>query len=218
MYKYYYTFHLHKGFTLIEVAVVLIILSLLLGGLISPLTAQIDQRNYTQTQQVLVEIKEALVGFSLSHDATNGEPYLPCPDTDGDGLENRTGSACTNFIGTIPTQNLGLQSTDAWNNQILYRVSPSFSDNANGFNLTSLGNIDVLNASAGTTLVSNVPVLVISTGKNSVPLAGNTDELENTDNDLSFVSHEFTPTYDDVVVWLSPNILFNRLVTAGKLP
>jgi len=31
-------------------------------------------------------------------------------------------------------------------------------------------------------------------------------------------SHSFTPVFDDLVVWVSPNILFNRMVVAGKLP
>jgi len=27
-----------------------------------------------------------------------------------------------------------------------------------------------------------------------------------------------TSEFDDIVTWLSPNILFNRMVVAGKLP
>jgi hypothetical protein len=34
------------------------------------------------------------------------------------------------------------------------------------------------------------------------------DELENADGDAT----------DDIMVWLSPNILYNRMIAAGKLP
>jgi hypothetical protein len=33
-----------------------------------------------------------------------------------------------------------------------------------------------------------------------------------------FVSHNPTPTFDDLVIWISPNVLINRMVSAGKLP
>lgn len=206
------------GFTLVEVAIVLIITSLLLGGLITPLTAQIDQRNYNETNVELSEVRESIVGFALSHLATDGNPYLPCPDTDADGIENRTGNTCTSEFGRLPTQSLGLKGIDVWGRDFIYRVSNSFANNAIGFTLSTTANIDVLDSAGGSNVVTDVPALILSMGKNGVPVATNLDEVENTDNDLSYVSREFTPTYDDVVVWVSPNILFNRMVTAGVLP
>ncbi len=52
---------------------VLMIVGLLLGGLIVPLSAQMDQRRATETQKTLEEIKEALTGYAV----INGQ--LPCP-------------------------------------------------------------------------------------------------------------------------------------------
>jgi len=210
--------HQSLGFTLVEIAIVLIIASLLLGGLITPLTAQIDQRNYNETKVQLAEIRESIVGFALSHLAIDGKPYLPCPDTDGDGVENRAGNLCASEVGSIPTQSLGLKGTDVWERDFVYRVSSSFANNATGFTLSTVANIDVLDSAGGNTVVTNVPALILSTGKNGIPPATNLDEEENTDNNVTFVSREFTPTYDDIVVWVSPNILFNRMVTAGVLP
>src|SRR5665647_1087323 len=66
---------LQNGFTLIEMAMVLMIVGLLLGGMLVPLSAQMDQRNVSDTQKTLSEIKEAIVGFTLA----NGR--LPCPAT-----------------------------------------------------------------------------------------------------------------------------------------
>lgn len=209
-----------RGFTLIEVAIVMIIVGLLISGLIAPLSAQLDARNYNETRNALTEVKEALIGYALSHTATDGSgnPYLPCPDTDGDGDEDRNaGGNCVNDVGGLPTIALGLVSNDSWNNQYIYRVAPVFSSSASGFNLTSLGNITVRNA-GGTVLVDQVPALVLSRGKNGGAAAASLDEQENTDGDATFISHEFNATFDDVVVWVSPNVLFNRMVTANKLP
>ena len=55
-----------KGFTLIEMAVVLVILALLLGGLLLPLSAQLDQKNYTDAKRQLESSMEAVMGYSLS--------------------------------------------------------------------------------------------------------------------------------------------------------
>ena len=45
-----------------------------------------------------------------------------------------------------------------------------------------------------------------------------TDEIENTNNDRVFVFRPIGAGYDDVLVWLSPHVLYNRMVAAGKLP
>ncbi|MFN3717118.1 MAG: type II secretion system protein, partial [Thiobacillus sp.] len=96
------------GFTLTEMAVVLVIVALLIGGMILPLSTQMELRNVSETRKQLNDIAEALYGYAASHVASDGRPYLPCPDTDGDGLENRSGSTCANQEGTLPWATLGL--------------------------------------------------------------------------------------------------------------
>ena len=82
---------------------------------------------------------------------------------------------------------------------------------------------------AGTALTTGVPVVIYSTGKNGGYGGTGLDEAANpnpnsTDNDRAFVSHVPTPStapngeFDDIMTWLSPNILYNRMVAAGKLP
>ena len=80
------------GFTLIEVAIAVVVIALLLGSILGPLSIRIEQADRQETQALLDEIKEALYGFSV----TNGR--LPCPDTDSDGSENRTSGACTGGV------------------------------------------------------------------------------------------------------------------------
>ena len=79
-----------------------------------------------------------------------------------------------------------------------------------------------------TTMASPTPAIIISHGKNGagayntqgtqITVSADADEVANSDGNTNFVSHTPTSTFDDIVAWLSPNILLNRMVTAGKLP
>ncbi|MCX7165450.1 MAG: prepilin-type N-terminal cleavage/methylation domain-containing protein [Rhodocyclales bacterium] len=88
--------HRTSGFSLIELAVVLFIVSLLIGGLLMPLSAQHEIRGRQETDKALANIGEALLGFAV----INGR--LPCPapaalatGATGVGLEATTAAAGT---------------------------------------------------------------------------------------------------------------------------
>ena len=68
-----------QGFSLLELAIVLLIVGLLLGGLIMPLGSRMDQQRIDTTRQQLEQIREALTGYALANDA------LPCPATPASG-------------------------------------------------------------------------------------------------------------------------------------
>jgi len=74
----------HKGFTLLEVAIVLLIVGLLLSGGVHLLSTSSQVAKYKETQQTMQEIKEALIGLYIN------KRFLPCPDTDNppDGFGN----------------------------------------------------------------------------------------------------------------------------------
>src|SRR5471032_1171294 len=132
--------HRQRGFTLIEIAIVLVIVGLMIGGLVTPLSMQIEQRKVGETQKALDEAKEALVGFALR----NG--YLPCPAISaGNGLEDRAGNRCNNerCVGLLPWATLGLGKLDGWNHLYRYSVTPAFSDSAQAFNLSTPRDISV---------------------------------------------------------------------------
>lgn len=222
-----------RGFTLVELAIVLVIVALLAGGLMVSMSSQIEQRSRSDTQQQLQDIRDALLGFAASHNALDGKPYLPCPDTDGDGVENRAGNLCSNVEGTLPWSDLGVGNQDAWNNRFRYRVESSFSRKDIGFTLATSGTLQVCDQAACTsTLATSLPAVIVSHGMNGLgattsgnsanPAPAGADELGNTNNDTNFVSHPPTPAganeFDDLVIWLSPNILYNRLIAAGRLP
>jgi prepilin-type N-terminal cleavage/methylation domain-containing protein len=117
-----------RGFTLTELAVVLAILGLLMGGLMYTLTAQVEQRNFADTQRRLEEARELLLAFALA----NGR--LPCPaisTSNGDEAPSG-GGACTTYnangflpaiaIGFHPVDSAGF-AVDAWGNRLRYAVS-----------------------------------------------------------------------------------------------
>lgn len=122
------------GFTLVEMAIVLVIVGLLLGGLLMPIATQVEQKRISETRASLEQIKEALIGFA----AANGR--LPCPATALTGGQESFaagGSAanglCSNFYdGFLPAAALGLTpsdgfgyAVDAWGlaqNRIRYAV------------------------------------------------------------------------------------------------
>ena len=64
-----------RGFTLTELAVVLAIIGLLLSSTLFTLSAQVENRNRSDTQRRLEEARELLLSFAL----VNGR--LPCPAT-----------------------------------------------------------------------------------------------------------------------------------------
>jgi prepilin-type N-terminal cleavage/methylation domain-containing protein len=118
-----------QGFTLVEIAIVLVIVGLLLGGGITLLSSASDTSRYKETQNTMQDIKDALVTYSVVN------RHLPCPDTDmpADGIENPpvwTG-VCANNRGFLPFATLGIGGNgDAWGEQIKYIVSPPFAASA----------------------------------------------------------------------------------------
>lgn len=118
-----------QGFSLVELAIVLVILGFVLGALLLPLQAQRESAAQGQTENTLANAKQALLGFAQ----TRGR--LPCPATAASkGLEAPLGGnvACTTQLGFLPATTLGIQPTDtngfaldAWNNPIMYAVAQS---------------------------------------------------------------------------------------------
>lgn len=227
-----------SGFSLIEIAIVLVIFGLMLTMFLTPLNTQRNLQNRAETNVLLNKAKEALFGYAV----VNG--HFPCPDTDavpdGDGEEHRNIStgACSSSNGILPWDNLGIQRTDAWNHYFTYRVDATFSNNVNSFTINDAeGNSGiVINGMNNVALVStnSRPALVVvshgengfgaintsqNAATNNEPVPTNVEELENTDNDVTFVSHPpTTDGFDDLLIWISPKVLINRMIMAERLP
>lgn len=234
------TFRRQRAFTLTELAIVMFIMALLLGGMLLPLSAQQDIRARQETEKTLNETRDALLGFAV----LNGR--LPRPATSAtDGIENPTScaddAACS---GYIPWATLGTGKTDGWNKLIRYSVTPAFANSS--ISLTSVANRTVqtrngaalayLAGSATCSTASQcVPAVIFSHGQfrwgtttdgTSITdgSATNIDEDSNNSGPTAYISR--TPAsatdasggeFDDLVTWVSANTLINRLVAAGKL-
>ncbi len=120
---------LQPGFTLAELAIVLLVVSLLLGGILMPFSMQMELRRIADTKRTMDEIKEALIGFVLA----NGR--LPCPAdpaiADGvanAGVERAACAAAATQVGVIPWVTLNVAETNQWGRRFTYRVTYQFAD------------------------------------------------------------------------------------------
>lgn len=137
----------HRGFTLIEVAIVLLVISVLAGSLLVPLADSVDR---ARRQKVEAELQEevlpALMAFAASR--TSGTYYLPCPDcrndgssctggTAGDGIEDRDGGGCSVTYGVLPWVTLQVGHSDPWGARYSYAVFEDYagSDSTEGIQL-----------------------------------------------------------------------------------
>lgn len=224
-----------NGFTLVEMAIVLVIVGLLLGGLLMPLATQIEQKKIAETDKYLEQVKEALLGYA----AANGR--LPCPATAvSNGAESPVGGGvCTNpYNGFLPAVTLGLTpvdsqgfAIDAWSgtlNRVRYAVTTangSAFTTAGGMRAAGMGaltpNLSVCTSATGitpttcggaaNTLTSTAPVIIYSLGKNAPTGGLGLDEAANpnpnsANNDQVFISHTPATT-------TAPNGEFDDIVT-----
>lgn len=122
----------NEGFTLLKLAIVLFILSLLMAGAMTPLSRQIVERQSADTRRGLLDVKTVLLGYALSHRDPHGHPYLPCPDRRerpqaNDGQEDRLpDGGCAVPGGNLPWITLGLAQTDAQGNRHTYAVAQPY--------------------------------------------------------------------------------------------
>lgn len=231
-----------SGFTLVELAIVTVIIGFLLSMFLIPLSSQLELRARAETQVLLNQAQEALIGYAVVN------RHLPCPDTDAvpDGVENRNGGgSCVSAEGILPWNTLGIERVDAWNHYFKYRVDATFSNSTTLFTIADAeGATGIqINGDGGAALVStnSRPVAVVlshgangfgaintiqASPANRLPAPTGADELENVDIDVgTFVFVSRTPTqkgspneFDDMLIWISPKLLINRMITADRLP
>ena len=250
------------GFSLIELAIGLVIVATMLSALLVPLATQLDQRRTAETQALLEEAREALLGFAI------GQDRFPCPASNtSSGQEafattSPPGSAsdgqCATYRGWLPAATLGLSpvdragyQTDGFGgdtNRIRYAIAdadhPTSTGNklftsTHGMVTATLANVATdttgrlsicaqastanTTCSAGAVLANgNAIAVILSVGKN--PDGRSDDENENLDaaaGNRIFVSRTHSDLaggqFDDLVLWISPNVVISRLAAAGKI-
>ena len=129
-----------RGFTLIEIAIAMVVIGVLLGAVVPTMRALEERRQFKNENSRMETIRDAIVGYAirnrtrartievvpfyrrtLAPDFTlpswtfhlpAGRPYLPCPDWDGDGYEDRSPEGQNGFVQGIEVRpNLTVTAT-----------------------------------------------------------------------------------------------------------
>ena len=173
-----------RGFTLVELAIAMVVLGLLVSVALGPMRERLRNADIRETNETLVAASEAVVAYAIRHSTSGrvnlgqfngrnwpihaGRPYLPCPDTDGDGVEDRKvipisedeipaaeigeeeRGGCDRNKGMLPWRTIGGPASDKWGTHLTYRVDPNFSHGALGFDQrTRAESMDTLMAIQG---------------------------------------------------------------------
>lgn len=194
---------------------VLILLALLGGGLLLPLSGAADALARRQAEAGLADIRAALLAYAALHG------HLPCPDastTPDDAAYGQAAARCSGAsAGFLPFKTLGLAEFDPWGERWRYRVDGRFADAEAPIGLSSTFSSPslVVVDGRGRTLVTAVePPLVVfySTGANR-----HADGLNAAAAAERCESDRPGADFDDLVQWFARPLLFNSLIAAGRL-
>ncbi|MDD2815203.1 MAG: prepilin-type N-terminal cleavage/methylation domain-containing protein [Thiotrichaceae bacterium] len=207
-----------RGFTLVELAMSLLVIGLLVGTLILPVTGQLNARAIDETEKTMENIKEALIGYAVMN------AKLPCPAAVvSNPAVNDLGTSQSTLCGQegfLPWAELGIgKVTDAWGFPIRYRVDNAYTagipstlkaaDNISVSRDTASGNVNLVSAEPDGT--SKIIVLLLSYGNDHAPNGINTD------GDTNYISNEYiNGSFDDIVMWLPKTTLLARLAAANR--
>ncbi len=119
------------GFTLLEITIVVVIVSILLGFTVALIPKQQELRRYKEADREMDKIIDTLIGFAQ----VNGR--LPCPASIASaGVEDTIlldPTNCNNYGGFVPVNTLGFEGRlntqtlllDPWGNPYRYYISSS---------------------------------------------------------------------------------------------
>lgn len=234
--------HSVKGFTLIELAIVLFIVGLLSKNVLKPIASAQERQRYYENKYSLQLIKESL----LAHVVATGT--LPCPTSANNPSSLNTTKVCIVDQGGIPAAQLGIAGAvdehgallDEWGRAFLYAVSLTSHPVEGRKHLpdwTSVGEasaVGIPNLRGSLALctrevsvrcprhqvrANELVFVVVSYGKN---IAQSALEIENSDGDSLFVAAEYsieeTSAFDDQVVWSSAQEVMYWMLRAAWLP
>ena len=233
-----------RGYSLVELAIVMLVIGVLSRAAIVPIHAGFDQANRAATQKQLRIVKQAVIGYLVTT-GTLPCPLVPLISIDA-GYEQDT--PCLRSVGGLPAARLGIQGAindhgellDSWGQPLVYAVSlfshssrgdPSLPDWTSQGELAAVGvhalDADLvlcLHAVAATCSqrelrAEKVAWVALSLGAD-ISVRG--DQLENQDNDEVFVSRLSSVTrgqeFDDLLSWSSRSELVYWLLQSSWFP
>lgn len=199
-----------KGFSLVEIAVVLVIVGLLAGGGVSLMGTFSKRKARNNTLDYLKQAKEAVISYT----DINGR--LPWADTDNDGNEN-TGSSSGNF----PYATLNVRPVDVYKRVLRYEMNRRLGqDKPTSCNTlrTGLAGPPALVDADGSTSSFPVAAVLISAGPMDSDGDGDVfDDVtgafqgDNTNGNPNYIRYPPTDTFDDMVAYVGGNELLGDI-------
>jgi prepilin-type N-terminal cleavage/methylation domain-containing protein len=206
-----------QGFTLIEIAVVLVIVGLLAGGGVSLMRVLTERKARNEALAHLKDSRQALIGYA------ERTGRLPWADSDGDGAENSGASS-----GTFPFLTLQAEPRDAYRRTLRYALNANLGTGraacCSALRAGLAGAPLVVDAD-GAGAAFPVAAVIVSAGPMDADTDGNVfDRLaagthpgDNTDGQPNYLRHPPVTGFDDLVIYLGANELYAGLCEYAAL-
>ncbi|MDA8138046.1 MAG: type II secretion system protein [Desulfobacteraceae bacterium] len=211
-----------KGFTLLEIAIVMVIIGILTGGGVSLMKILTERKMRNETVDYLAQVRGALVSYAIN----NGR--LPWADGStagsGDGQED---NGVTN--GFLPYLTLQAGPRDPYKHVLRYEVNANLTSNSRATTCTALKNglntrpLVVDGDGSGTAF--NVAFVLVSAGPMDADSNGNvfdtynsgTHRGNNANGNPNYLRYPPQQTFDDLTVYIGGNELFGQVCEYLKL-
>jgi len=198
------------GFTLIEMAIVMIIIGILAGGGTFVMGMLTERKARNESIDYLHQAKEALISYA----STQG--MLPSADTD----QNGTGDGAT--AGGFPYLDLKLRPTDFYKRVLRYELNPNLSSDlqatCSAVRTGLAGSPAVVDGDGSSTafpvaavLVSAGPMDADGNGSNFDGVNSGAHQGNNATGAPNYIRFPPTDTFDDLIVYIGEHELYSEL-------
>ncbi len=197
-----------RGFSLLEIAVVMVLIGLLAGGGVPLLRTLTERKSRNDALTYLKEVRATLMSFA------ERTGRLPWADTDGDGVENPGSQR-----GRLPYLSLQVAPKDAYSRTLAYAVHTQLALNRSttcyALRAGLTGFPRVVDADGASAALSAAAVLV-SAGPMDADGDGNVfDRLtagihqgDNTNGNPNYLRHPPITGFDDLTLYVTGNELY----------
>ena len=200
-----------RGFTFIEIAIIMVIIGLLAGGGVSLMGILTKRKARNETIDYLIQAKQAIVSYANIHGK------LPWADTDGDGNQNTNASS-----GALPYLDLEVRPSDPYKRVLKYEINNNLgtdrptSCNALRAGLSSGPRVIDGDGTAASfyiaaILISSGPMDADSDGDVFDAITSGSHQGDNTDGTPNYLRYPPVNTFDDLVVYIGGNELYGNL-------
>jgi type II secretory pathway pseudopilin PulG len=183
------------GFSLVELAIVLLVVTLMLSSLLYTLAAQTEQRNFEDTRRRLEQARELVLAFAI----VNGR--LPCPARansagvevrnaageckDAANVEDYYGGTPGGVVGgLLPAVTIGFPTVDAagfaidaWQNRIRYAVAKTITNCSGTATLPHFENATNLKGNGISCQPSDLLICKSATGITGINCGGSANQV-----------------------------------------